>query len=142
MKSYETSIQGILVDTTLTGYESIYGLESEYISFFAMEYEYNYPWRDMDLSPAVYSIQSQFSAPSLGYKFTGILYIPLCCKWPKSRSWTEVSFRSLSSETCCLQITAQIVTNVSEPEHATTRTKADHGIIQKLHSGYVGQLRV
>ncbi len=32
-------------------YESIYGLESEYISFFAIEYEYNYPWRDMDLSP-------------------------------------------------------------------------------------------
>ncbi len=34
-------------------YESIYGLESEYISFFAIEYEYNYPWRDMDLSPLV-----------------------------------------------------------------------------------------
>ncbi len=32
-------------------YESIYGLESEYNSFFAIEYEYNYPWRDMDLSP-------------------------------------------------------------------------------------------
>ncbi len=32
-------------------YESIYGLESEYILFFAIEYEYNYPWRDMDLSP-------------------------------------------------------------------------------------------
>ena len=32
-------------------YESIYGLESEYISFFAIEYEYNYPVRDMDLSP-------------------------------------------------------------------------------------------
>ncbi len=32
-------------------HESIYGLESEYISFFAIEYEYNYPWRDMDLSP-------------------------------------------------------------------------------------------
>ncbi len=32
-------------------YESIYGLESEYISFFAIEYECNYPWRDMDLSP-------------------------------------------------------------------------------------------
>ncbi len=32
-------------------YESIYGLESEYISFFAIEYEYNSPWRDMDLSP-------------------------------------------------------------------------------------------
>ena len=32
-------------------YESIYGPESEYISFFAIEYEYNYPWRDMDLSP-------------------------------------------------------------------------------------------
>ncbi len=31
--------------------ESIYGLESEYISFFAMEYEYNYPVTDMDLSP-------------------------------------------------------------------------------------------
>ncbi len=31
--------------------ESIYGLESEYISFFAIEYEYNYPCRDMDLSP-------------------------------------------------------------------------------------------
>ncbi len=30
-------------------YESIYGLESEYISFFAIEYEYNNPWRDMDL---------------------------------------------------------------------------------------------
>ncbi len=28
-------------------YESIYGLESEYISFFAIEYEYNYPWRDL-----------------------------------------------------------------------------------------------
>ncbi len=27
-------------------YESIYGLESEYISFFAIVYEYNYPWRD------------------------------------------------------------------------------------------------
>ena len=23
----------------------------EYISFFAIEYEYSYPWRDMDLSP-------------------------------------------------------------------------------------------
>ena len=32
-------------------YESIYGLESEYISFFAIEYEYNYLVRDMDLSP-------------------------------------------------------------------------------------------
>ncbi len=32
-------------------YESIYSLESEYISFCAIEYEYNYPWRDMDLSP-------------------------------------------------------------------------------------------
>ena len=32
-------------------YESIYGLEYEYISFFVIEYEYNYPWRDMDLSP-------------------------------------------------------------------------------------------
>ncbi len=32
-------------------HESIYGLESECISFFAIEYEYNYPWRDMDLSP-------------------------------------------------------------------------------------------
>ncbi len=32
-------------------YESIYGLESEYISFFVIEYEYNYSWRDMDLSP-------------------------------------------------------------------------------------------
>ena len=32
-------------------YEFIYGLESEYISFFAIEYEYNYPLRDMDLSP-------------------------------------------------------------------------------------------
>ncbi len=32
-------------------YESIYRLESEYISFFAIEYEYNYPWRDMDLTP-------------------------------------------------------------------------------------------
>ena len=32
-------------------YESIYGLESEYISFFAIECEYNYPVRDMDLSP-------------------------------------------------------------------------------------------
>ena len=30
-------------------YESICGLESKYISFFAIEYEY--PWRDMDLSP-------------------------------------------------------------------------------------------
>ena len=30
-------------------YEYIHGLESEYISFFAIEY--NYPWRDMDLSP-------------------------------------------------------------------------------------------
>ena len=32
-------------------YESIYSLESEYISFFAIEYEYNYPVRDMDLGP-------------------------------------------------------------------------------------------
>ena len=32
-------------------HESIYGLESEYISFFAIEYEYNYLVRDMDLSP-------------------------------------------------------------------------------------------
>ena len=36
-------------------YESIHGLESEYISFFAVEYEYNYPWRDMDLSPVALS---------------------------------------------------------------------------------------
>ena len=35
--------------------ESIYGLESEYISFSAIEYEYNYPWRDMDLSPILHS---------------------------------------------------------------------------------------
>ncbi len=34
-------------------YESIYGLESEYISYLAIEYEYNYPWRDMDLSPLI-----------------------------------------------------------------------------------------
>ncbi len=33
-------------------YESLSGLESDYISFFATEYEYNYPWRDMDLSPS------------------------------------------------------------------------------------------
>ena len=34
-------------------YESIYGLlESEYISFFAIESEYNYPVRDMDLGPS------------------------------------------------------------------------------------------
>ncbi len=32
-------------------YESIYGLESEYISFFGTEYQYNYPVRDMDLGP-------------------------------------------------------------------------------------------
>ena len=32
-------------------YESIYDLESEYISFFAIEYEYNYLVRDMDLGP-------------------------------------------------------------------------------------------
>ncbi len=34
-------------------YESIYGLhvESEYISFFAIEYEYNYPVKDMDHRP-------------------------------------------------------------------------------------------
>ena len=32
-------------------FESIYGLESKYISFFAIEYEYNYAVRDMDISP-------------------------------------------------------------------------------------------
>ena len=32
-------------------YESIYALESEYISFFAIEYVYKYLMRDMDLSP-------------------------------------------------------------------------------------------
>ncbi len=40
-------------------YESIYGLESEYISFLAIEYEYNYPWRDMDLSPTCCSTKVQ-----------------------------------------------------------------------------------
>ncbi len=33
--------------------ESIHGLESEYISVFAIEYEYNYPVRDMDHSPEI-----------------------------------------------------------------------------------------
>ncbi len=42
-------------------YEFIYGLESEYISFFVIEYEYNYPWRDMDLSP----IMSTFDDKSM-----------------------------------------------------------------------------
>ncbi len=32
-------------------YKSIYVLESEYISFFAIEDEYYYPVRDMDLGP-------------------------------------------------------------------------------------------
>ncbi len=32
-------------------YESISGLESEYICFFAIEEEYHFPWRDLDLSP-------------------------------------------------------------------------------------------
>ncbi len=41
--------------------ESIYGLESEYISFFAIEYEYNYSWRDMDLSPHTLSGQNQWT---------------------------------------------------------------------------------
>ncbi len=47
-------IEGIHESNYLFGqnpYESIYGLESEYASFFAIEYEYNYPLRDMDLSP-------------------------------------------------------------------------------------------
>ena len=38
--------------------ESIYGLESEYISVFAIESEYNYPWRDMDHSPSEHDRQN------------------------------------------------------------------------------------
>ena len=43
-----------------------YGLESEYISFFAIEYEYNYPVRDMDLGPLL-----QFLRPSLSSAVEG-----------------------------------------------------------------------
>ncbi len=43
-------------------YESIYGLESECISFFAIEYEYNYPMGDMNLSPkATASVSSNLN---------------------------------------------------------------------------------
>ncbi len=45
-------------------YESIYGLESEYISFFAIEYEYNYPWTPKE--PDICFMCSMQNAPLVG----------------------------------------------------------------------------